>query len=159
MPEIQLITADLIEDVRRQAGLSPRRRMNHNFHASMEENPHRLLNVLLRGTYVRPHRHLDPPKAESFVVLQGRARLFVFDDSGVVQLNQRLESGGPVFGIDLAPGVWHTILSDCDCAVIFEIKPGPWSPVTDKSFAPWAPPEGDPAVADYLERLLAMPCE
>ena len=154
MADVQLITRALIADVQAQAARSPRRRMNFNFHASMEENPHRLLNVMLRGTYVRPHRHLDPPKAESFVMLQGVARVFTFDDAGAVTASFRLEAGGDVMGVDLAAGLWHTVCAVTDCAVIYEIKPGPWSAATDKSFAPWAPAEGDARVAEYMARLL-----
>jgi hypothetical protein len=36
-----LITSELIAQVLDQARQSPRRRMNYNFHAGMEENPHR----------------------------------------------------------------------------------------------------------------------
>jgi cupin fold WbuC family metalloprotein len=60
--------------------------MNYNFHQSAEENPHRFLNVLLKGTYVRPHRHLTPPKAESFLILEGVIEVFLFDDAGVVTI-------------------------------------------------------------------------
>ena len=45
---------------------------------------------MLHGSYVRPHRHLTPPKAESFLVLRGHAAAFVFDDNGVVEEARRL---------------------------------------------------------------------
>ena len=35
------------------------------------------------------------------------------------------------------------------------MKPGPYSQANDKDFAPWAPREGEPGAAEYLERLLA----
>jgi cupin fold WbuC family metalloprotein len=78
---VQLMTPALFERVLDQARSSPRRRMNFNFHATLDENPSRLLNVLLRGTYITPHRHSDPPKAESFVVIEGRIAVFLFDDA------------------------------------------------------------------------------
>ena len=31
------------------------------------------------------------------------------------------------------------------------------SPANDKDFAPWAPREGQPGAAEYLERLLIYP--
>ena len=37
--------------------------------------------------------------------------------------------------------------------VIFEVKPGPYDAATDKEFAPWAPPEGDPRAHAYLIQL------
>ncbi|MGD8861079.1 MAG: hypothetical protein PVI30_13820 [Myxococcales bacterium] len=41
--------------------------------------------------------------------------------------------------------------------LIYEVKPGPWSAATDKSFAPWAPAEGDPG-AMYIECDLGTDC-
>lgn len=155
MPEVQLITAKLMEEVRRKAELSARRRMNHNFHGSDGENPHRFLNVMLRGTYVRPHRHAAPAKAESWVVLEGAVKLYTFDDSGRVSGAWVLEHGGEQVGIDLAAGVWHTVAVLSECATVFEVKPGPYDAATDKEFAAWAPAEGSPEAAGYLERLLA----
>ena len=30
-----------------------------------------MLNAIQPGSYIRPHRHLDPPKSESLILLQG----------------------------------------------------------------------------------------
>src|SRR5277367_859771 len=107
MSDVQTVTRALIEDLVERAKRSPRLRVNHNFHASMEDNPHRFLNVMAKGTYVAPHRHLDPPKAESFVVLEGEVAFFIFDDAGKV-VRMEVVGGDPI-GIDLAAGVWHTL--------------------------------------------------
>jgi len=150
---IQHVTAELIERTLERARSSPRRRANHNFHPSHADTTHRFLNAWLRGSYAAPHRHLDPPKAESFLVLRGELACFVFDDGGRVQERCVIGRNG-LFGIDLPPGVWHTLTAVTEVAVCFEVKPGPWDPATDKEFAPWAPREGDPGVADYLAGLL-----
>ena len=81
---VQTLSNALFQDLIERAERSPRLRINHNFHASMEDNPHRFLNVMAKGTYVAPHRHLDPPKAESFLVLEGEVAFFIFDDAGQV---------------------------------------------------------------------------
>jgi cupin fold WbuC family metalloprotein len=151
---VQLMTPALFERVLAEARQSPRRRMNFNFHATLEENPSRLLNVLLRGTYIRPHRHSDPPKAESFVVLEGRIAILIFDDSGRVERRYALGRGDEALGVDIAPGVWHTAAALSEHAVCFEVKPGPYVQAVDKEFAPWAPREGDPGCAEFLEAAL-----
>jgi cupin fold WbuC family metalloprotein len=151
---VQLIDRPLIARVLEQARHSPRRRMNHNFHASLEDNPSRFLNVLIRGTYIAPHRHLDPPKPESFLVLEGRLALFVFDDAGQVERCHTLGSGQPALGVDLDPGVWHTIAALSPQVVCFEVKPGPYNSATDKDFASWAPRESDPGASAYLASLV-----
>jgi cupin fold WbuC family metalloprotein len=157
MTEVKLVSASLFDTVADLASASPRRRMNYNFHSSATDNPHRFLNVLLCGTYIRPHRHSDPPKSESFLVLEGVADVIVFDDRGSITARYRLgaeSSEGHLWGIDIAPGVWHTILPRSPRVVCFEVKPGPWEPGSDKEFAVWAPPEGDPSAEAYGKTLL-----
>ncbi len=150
----QVIDDALLSEVLDRARASSRRRANHDFHAGAEDNPHRFLNVMLRDTYVRPHRHLDPPKSESFLVLEGEVSVLVFDDTGAVVERHDLGRGG-VRGVDLPPGVWHSLVVRSEHAVLYEVKPGPWDPRTDKEMAPWAPPEGADDALAYGRRLLA----
>jgi cupin fold WbuC family metalloprotein len=157
MSEAKLIPAGLFDTVADSAAASPRLRMNHNFHDGAADNPHRFLNVLLRGTYIRPHRHLAPPKSETFLVLEGVAEAILFDDGGAISARYALGAETPegrLWGIDLPAGVWHTVLPRTERVVCFEVKPGPWEPATDKEFALWAPAEGSPAVAAYCQMLL-----
>jgi cupin fold WbuC family metalloprotein len=151
---IQTLNRALFDDLITRAKQSPRLRINHNFHASMEDNPHRFLNVMVKGTYVAPHRHLDPPKAESFLTLDGAVAFFVFDDAGNIVRAEII--GKDPMGIDLAPGVWHTMTPLSEHAICYEVKPGPYSAANDKDFAPWAPREGDPRVPAYLDNLVAV---
>lgn len=154
MQGVQLIDSGLFDALSRRASASPRLRTNHNFHSGAGDNPHRFLNVLARGTYCCPHRHLDPPKAESFVALRGEVVVFLFDDSGKLAEHHVLGRDG-VYGIDLAPGLWHSVAALSEVAVCFEVKPGPYDVSNDKQFASFAPPEGDPRAAAYLAGLLA----
>lgn len=151
---VQLLDQPLIDSTIARARQAPRGRINHNFHPDMAANPHRFLNAWTRGSYAAPHRHLLVPKPESFIVLRGELALFVFDDSGEVQEHYVLGRDG-LLGIDLAPGVWHTLTAVTETAVCYEVKAGPYDAATDKEFAPWAPREGEPEAAAYLEKLLA----
>ena len=155
MSSVQLLTGGLIRSVLDTAKASPRLRANHNFHASAEDNPHRFLNVLTYGTYIAPHRHKAPPKAESFIVLEGEVAFFIFDDEGNVEQAIRLGPAHDALGIDLAPGLWHTLTALSPHAVCYEVKPGPYDAATDKEFAPWAPQEGDPGAVSFLDQLVA----
>ena len=158
MPEsdgaVQLIGDGLIAQVLDKARRSTRLRANHNFHSGAEANPQRFLNVLVEGTYIAPHRHRDPPKTESFLVLEGCVAVLCFDDNGAITDRYLVGSGSDAKGIDLPAGVWHTIAAVTPHAVCFEVKPGPWDPATDKEFASWAPMEGDPGAPAYLASLL-----
>jgi cupin fold WbuC family metalloprotein len=153
MSLVQLIDRALLDVTIERARASARLRSNHNFHAAAEDNPHRFLNAWVRGTYAAPHRHLAPPKAESFIVLRGEMAVFLFDDAGTVIARHVL--GHEISGIDLPPGVWHTLAPVSEVAVCFEVKPGPYDVATDKEFAPWAPSEASSDAAPYLARLMA----
>lgn len=37
--------------------------------------------------------------------------------------------------------------------MIFEVKPGPYDPASDKDFATWAPPEYSPPAPAYLAEI------
>lgn len=64
-----IIDKSLLDQVSLQAKVSPRLRMNYNFHQSLEHKCHRMLNAMEPGTVVPIHRH--PTKDESFVILRG----------------------------------------------------------------------------------------
>ncbi|MCU0915572.1 MAG: WbuC family cupin fold metalloprotein [Planctomycetes bacterium] len=149
------IDLDLVEHKAGDARRSTRRREIHAFHEGDADPLQRMLNALQPGSYVRPHRHLDPPRSESLVVLQGTLAYLSFHDDGTPGAESFLVLGQErsVYGCDIRPRVWHMIFALVPDTVIFEAKPGPYSPTNDKDFAPWAPPEGTAAAAVYLARI------
>ncbi len=152
-----LISQDQFAPLKQRALQAERLRVNHNFHPSMEDNLHRFLNVMAKGTYVPPHRHASTPKPESFLVLEGEVALILFGDSGVIEQIHILGASTEPrqWGVDLLAGVWHSLVVLSETVVIFEVKPGPYVAVSDKDFAPWAPREGEPGAQAYLGELLA----
>ena len=106
---VRLINSELINDVRDKALNAPRKRLNYNFH-QLDETYQRFLNILCKGTYVRPHRHTTPPKAETFLILEGKISFLIFSEEGNVIESHILEAGGPNYGIDILPGVWHSLV-------------------------------------------------
>lgn len=158
MADARIIDQALLEAVAGQARAVPRRRSNHNFHGAAEDPGHRLLNAVEPDSYVPPHRHLDPAKGETLVVLRGAFGLVLFDDAGVPRAQLRLEAGGPALGVDLPPGTWHTVISLESGSVFLEAKAGPFRPLEAAERAPWAPAEGAPGAEAYhagLRRLFA----
>lgn len=153
--KIQIIAPALLDELTQRAIGSARQRTNHNFHQTYDENPNRFLNVMVKGTYVTPHRHTTPPKSESFVVLRGQLLFLTFDDQGGLQSATRLGADDN-YGIDIAPGIWHSIIVESETAVCFEVKPGPYAPASDKDFAPWAPREGATECLKYAADLYAL---
>jgi cupin fold WbuC family metalloprotein len=150
---LQFIDTDSFSSLKQQALASPRLRTNYNFHSGNNDNPQRFLNVLARGTYVPPHRHIDPPKSETFVILEGKVGLFLFDNEGKVTLAEAV-GGDHRIGADIPAGAWHTLLVLSEYAVSFEVKPGPFHGKSDKDIPSWAPHEGEPGAGAYLQSLL-----
>jgi len=112
-----------------------------------------MFNAVQPDSYIPPHRHLHPPKAESWVVLRGALAFFTFDDQGAIIECLEIRAGGPIFGVDLEPGVYHTFFALEPDTVVYEVKDGPYSPTTDKAFPEWAPAEGTPEARAYLAKL------
>lgn len=149
----EFIDGALLDRVSESARTSPRLRKNHNFHQSEADISNRLLNAIEPGSYVVPHRHLDANKDETFVVLRGRFGLVLFDESGSVTRKEVLDSAGPVFGVTIPHGTFHSIVSLAPGSVFFESKAGPYAALTPAERAAWAPAEND-AAADAVRRRL-----
>lgn len=123
---MKVIDNDLIDSVVAQAKESPRLRMNYNFHESLDDKCHRLLNALEPGTVVPVHRH--PTKDESFVILRGKVRVSIYNDSGQVTESVVLSPADGKYGVDIAKNVWHGVECLESGSVIFEVKEGPFVP-------------------------------
>lgn len=152
---VVLTRADLDETIA-ESRTAARRRIIRPYHRSDDDGLHRMFNAIQPGSYARPHRHLEPPKAEAWIVLSGKLLFVAFYEDGAVDQSIVLEAGGERFGVDLVPGRYHTIAALVPDTVIYEVKSGPYTRATDKEFAPWAPAEGSPEVEAYLAGLIAL---
>ena len=150
---ITLIDNALLDEVCAEAAASPRRRKNRNLHPTDAHPAHRLLNAMQPDSYIPPHRHLDPNKDETFLVLRGLLGLVIFDDAGNVVQSAKVGAGGTAIGVDIPHGTWHTALALEPDTVFLEAKAGPYLPFTEGEKAPWAPPENAPEAAPYLAGL------
>lgn len=82
---LMLIDDKVLDDLSAQAKASPRLRMNYNFHKSLDDKCHWMLNAVEPGTEIPIHRH--PTKDETFVILQGKVRVTTHKDDGSVMEN------------------------------------------------------------------------
>lgn len=136
------------------AKVSPRLRMNFNFHPTHEDPLHRMLNAMEPGTYIQPHKHENPDKFEVFLALRGRFAVFTFDSVGNIADHVILDASKGKFGVEIPEKTYHTLIPLEPGSVAYEVKAGPYTLLTDKNFAPWAPAEGDPSTANYVKHLL-----
>lgn len=119
-----IIDEKLLNTVSEKAKVSPRLRMNYNFHQSLDEKCHRFLNAVEPGTEVPIHRH--PTKDESFVLLRGRVRVTTHNDDGSIIENVVLCHEEGKYGVNIPKGVWHKVESLATGSCFFECKEGPF---------------------------------
>jgi len=151
---MKLIDRNLLSGVSDKAKSSARRRMNYNFHETLDATLQRMLNALEPGTYIQPHKHENPDKVEAFIILTGKILVVEFDNAGNVTDNYILSPNEGCYGAEIPPRTWHCIVALEPESVVYEVKDGPYVPINDKNFAPWAPKEGDPGCQEYLQDLL-----
>ena len=144
MPHTIPIDQTLLDQTCQTAASAERRRKNANFHPTDAFPAHRLINAMQPGSYVRPHRHLDPNKDESIVALQGRFGYLSFNADGTILEALTLTAGGPIYGVDIPHGTTHTLLALEPDSVFFEAKAGPFVPLGVDEIATWSPAEGTP---------------
>lgn len=152
---VQVIDRELCDQVSESARKSVRLRMNYNFHTDTADSLNRLLNAMEPGTYIRPHRHLNPDKEDVILVLRGAVSCFVFDSVGRVTQRVDLSPEEGRYGLEIAPGRWHSLVVTAPHTVLYELKRGPYQPIPSEDFAPWAPDGSDvEAVREYLDMLM-----
>jgi cupin fold WbuC family metalloprotein len=148
---MKIFSRSLLDELAAKATASPRKRANHNIHASGDDPVQRFFVAADRQTYFRPHRHLT--RSELALTLRGRFEVITFDDGGRITGRYAVGDGASGFGFETPQGIWHTLIACTDGATFLEIKQGPYDPATASEFASWAPPEGDGAVPQFLDWL------
>lgn len=123
-----LIDKKLLDQVTAEAKVSERLRMNYNFHESLDAPSQRLLNALEPGTVLPIHRHRHT--SETYVVLRGRLNVDFYNDDRQVIAHYELDPEADVYGVNIPRGQWHTIEVLCSGTVIFEVKDGPYKPLS-----------------------------
>ena len=153
-PKVEFIDDTLLSEVADKARQAPRLRINYNFHRTTDEAVNRLLNVMNRGSYLPVHRHLSPDRTESCVVVKGKIGLMIYDDSGHEVERRVIGPDCGCYGFDIEAGVWHGLVVLEDDTTLFEIKQGPYAPITSENLAPWTPAVDDKqAVERFVKDL------
>ena len=99
--------------------------MNYNFHQTLDDKCHRMLNAVEPGAVVPIHKH--PTKDESFVILRGKVRVTTHNDDGSIIEDVVLSQESGNYGV-IPKNVWHKLESLESGSVIFECKEGPFVP-------------------------------
>ncbi|MDD2539764.1 MAG: WbuC family cupin fold metalloprotein [Desulfuromonadaceae bacterium] len=153
---MKVITRELLAEVSAEAKHNPRLRKNYNLHPSDESRCHRLLNAIEPGSYIRPHRHLDPEKDEAFILLNGRLGIVTFADNGAVSGTVLLSLDSGNLAVDIPHGVYHTAVALESGTVFYETKAGPYRLLNDDETVAWAPEDTDPQADEFVLRLRSL---
>lgn len=149
--KLRVIDQTLLAELLRQAAESLRKRAIYRLHEH-EEPVQRMINAILPGSYVQPHKHENPDKVELFAILQGRVACLQFTDGGSLDIVVILDANGSNRVVDIPPRVYHSILA-LQPSVLVEIIQGPYDAASHKQFASWAPSEHSSEAIHYLSQL------
>lgn len=153
MSTIRIIDSAFLDPLAAESAAAPRRRKNANLHTVNEYPCHRLFNALQSDTYIQPHRHSDPSKDETIVLLRGKLGLVEFDEGGQVVASYTILPG---MAVDIPHGTFHGWCCLEDNSIFFETKAGPYAALEPAEKGDFAPAEGDPGAPDYLAWLKSL---
>lgn len=125
-----LINEELINEITEKAKGSPRLRMNFNLHDSLDAKAQRLLNALEPGTILPVHRHVET--AETYMVLRGSIKVLLYNDKKEITAEFLIDPELNQYGLHIAKGQWHTLEVLESGTIIFEVKDGPYAPLSEK---------------------------
>jgi cupin fold WbuC family metalloprotein len=148
------INDKLLTETAARAKHAERQRCNHNFHEQPSDPVNRMLNAMKKGAYFPPHKHEKPDKREVFIILRGRVLMVEYDDNGRTKDHIILDPKEGNFGVEFSPGVWHSLIPLEEVSVLYEIKDGPYDKDIDKTFAEWAPKEGEEGASEFVDKIL-----
>ena len=122
------ITKELLDDLSSKAAESPRLRTNLDLRNNEDDTSQRMLNALQMGTVVPVHRHRQ--SSETLIVIRGSIKETYFDENGNVIETIEVNANGPIYGINIPKGQWHTLEALEPDTVIIETKNGKYEPTS-----------------------------
>lgn len=121
----------LFNSITEKAKSSPRLRMNHNLHDSLDAKAQRLFNALEPGTELPIHRHTQT--AETYIVVRGSINILFYNDKKQLEGKQELNPQKGKYGVQIPVGQWHTLEVLESGTIIFEVKDGPYTPLSPEN--------------------------
>ena len=116
------------------------------------DKQNKVFNFLLKGTYMRPHRHLGKEKIEKMSLISGSFVLLYFNNKGEIIEQHILDIGKKEY-IEVPSKTWHTYIMLSDKVLIYETMEGVYDPKTWKDLASWAPAEYGSEGQIYISSL------
>ncbi|WP_337883460.1 WbuC family cupin fold metalloprotein [Chromobacterium haemolyticum] len=150
----KLISNDCIEAVIEESKSAPRKRTPILIHRSYDEIPQRFVNCMASDSYIKPHKHESDNQWELLTWISGEMLVIIFDDAGKI-LNKVEISQYCNRVIEIPQNLYHSYVPLSDCAYL-EIRNCSFTygrPEVDRTFADWAPDEGEHEVKNFTTWL------
>lgn len=119
-------TLDAIEQ---KAKESPRLRANICLHKSPSDKVQKMINVLLPGTNIPIHRHLQSD--ETLSLLRGRITVIYYNEDGIESESFVMSQETGTSIVDIPLGQWHRVIVNQPVALL-EVKEGPYRPLLNE---------------------------
>jgi len=151
--DVLAVDGAMIESLKASAETSPTRRFRLCLHRSTDEPVQEMVVVHCRDNYSRPHAHGAPL---TYLVLEGRLRVLLFDDGGkVTRAIDLLPFGaGGDFVLRIEAGRWYMPVCLTPQVIFYERKTGVFRRDESNLWAPWSPAEDDASgIAAFRDRL------
>lgn len=123
-----IIDKKLLDDISSKAQTNERLRMNYNLHDSLDSKVQRLLNALEPGSVIPIHRHTQTD--ETYIVIRGQIEVVIYDDDCNEIDRIILNHKEGKYGFHITKNQWHSVNVLAKNTVIFEVKEGPYTPLT-----------------------------
>lgn len=120
---------ELLDSITQKAKECPRLRMNHNLHDSLESKVQRLFNALEPGTVLPIHRHQNTD--ETYILIRGKIEVIFYDNKKNITDRFIVCQEDGIFGVHIPKNTWHTLEVLESGSVIFEVKEGPYQPISE----------------------------
>ena len=144
---------ELLRFLKEKAANTPLRRARVCVHPDPQADQHDMLIASHRDTYVAPHNH--PRKSESFLVMEGFADIFLFNNDGSVSevIPMGPPDSGRSFMYRMPAGQFHSLMIYSEVLLFMESTRGPFD-LAQTTYADWAPaPDQIEAGRAYLAAL------
>ena len=125
-----LLNNQFLDQITERARQTPRLRMNYNLHDSLDAKAQRLFNAMEPGTVLPVHRHRNT--SETYILIRGAIRVLLYDDNKTLISSYEISDKNNNFGFHIPKSQWHTLEVLESGTVIFEVKEGPYAPLSDE---------------------------
>lgn len=123
-----IIDQNLLNHLSDEARKNSRLRVSFDLRNGTEDASQRMLNAIEPGTVIPIHRHRF--SSETLIIIRGKLREFLYNESGVLNKVVEMEAGGTCSVMQIEKGQWHSLECLESGTIIFEAKDGQYMPIS-----------------------------